>query len=81
MAIKNLLHASKFHDFNKFLMDKDYFPVISPPRSMWERQRYKHRKTNEIVIIFDNSKGVHLTIQDKDGKLIHEFLKGNHAKK
>jgi len=72
MAIRNRLHISKLDDFKNFLIQKGY--EIKEIKDCWEVLRAK--KDKDTIIIYSKYEAKeHLSVQDKDRKILKEFLK------
>ena len=80
MANRNTLHRNKLAEFVGFLISRGY--VEQPAKSVWEAVRMVNGEllgSARTVIIYERIKGgkQHLTVQDKDFKLLREFLYGS----
>lgn len=75
MATRNMLHESKLKDFELFLVNKGY-AIVETSNNPFEVLRAKKEK--DTVIIYKKAKAKeHLSVMDKDVKLVNEFIYGN----
>lgn len=74
MATRNMLHKSKLKEFELFLVNKGY-AIVETSKNPFEVLRAK--KDKDIVIIYEKAKAKeHLSVMDKDVKLVNEFIYG-----
>lgn len=73
MAIRNLLHTNKLLAFEEYLESLDY--MILPTVGDYEVLRA--RKGKDSIIVYKKAdSSEHVSIMDKDYKIVRSFLKG-----
>lgn len=81
MALRGMLHQGKIAEFVDFLVfNKGYIEV--PVKGKYEYARLVNGTLSgpsRTVVVYQKTKGgaEHLTVQDKDFKLLREFLHEN----
>lgn len=78
MAERCLLHKNKLEAFKEWLIRKGY--EIQDTKGFYEVLRAKKDKNTVIIFAKDRAKE-HLSVQDKDRRLVWEFIKDNKALK
>lgn len=74
MATRDLLHESKLKAFELFLVNKGYV-IVETSNNPYEVLRAK--KDKDTVIIYKKARAKeHLSVMDKDVKLVYEFIYG-----
>lgn len=71
-AERGLLHKNKLNAFKEWLITKGY--EIQNTKGIYEVLRAKKDKNTVIIFVKDRAKA-HLTVQDKDRRLVWEFIK------
>lgn len=77
MASRELLHASKLNDFEKWIEEQGYM-ILPTSKNPYEVLRAKKDKDTVIIYRKKDSKE-HLSVMDKDYSLIRRFI--NESKK
>lgn len=83
MANRHTLHYTHLEDFKRYLQKKGY--EIKESKGVYEALRAIHENRKHPVIIYrrlDNSNGtklVHLTVMDRDEKIVKGFYKERQA--
>ena len=72
MATRALLHKDKLKDLEKWLEEKGYM-ILATSRNPYEVLRAKNESDTVIIYCKANSKE-HLSVMDKDYKLIRQFI-------
>lgn len=78
MAIRNLLHMDKLEEFEEYLRNYEGYMILPLSKNPYEVLRAK--KGNDTVIIYRKSSAKeHLSVADKDYRLVERFLHGVRA--
>lgn len=78
MAIRNLLHMDKLEDFEEYLKNDEGYMILPLSNNPYEVLRAK--KGSDTVIIYRRSSAKeHLSVMEKDYRLVERFLHGVRA--
>lgn len=72
MATRNLLHKSQLNQFEQWLKKRGY-KILSTSKNYFEVLR-AFKDGNHVIIYRKANSAEHLSIMDKDYKLIREFI-------
>lgn len=77
MAVRCLLSQKKLKEFEKWLETKGY--MVVPTIGNYEVLRAKRSAPKDTVIVYMKlGKVEHYTVQDKDYRLVREFINSQH---
>jgi hypothetical protein len=79
MATRNLLARTHLPAFRVWLAERGW--VEQPTKGAYEVGRWTHAKHPPLILYARETATVHVTVQEKDWRLVRQFIKDKHSQK
>jgi hypothetical protein len=79
MATRNLLARTHLSAFRRWLAERGW--VEKPTKGQYEVARWTHPEQPPLILYARETATVHVTVQEKDWRIIRAFIRDHHASK